>query len=122
MTRTHRAIRLPCNFPRDLPTIFFMKYVPHVEAAMGSFRTIPGCDCTTFIRVSDVHALDTSMLEGETKARAGNCFSCHAIDHERVGPAYDEIAKRYAGQGDPIVAALVKKAKKAVPATGATCP
>jgi cytochrome c len=87
-------------------------------AVLGLFL---GVTAPLFIHVSDVNALDTSMLEGETKARASDCFSCHVIDHERVCPAYDEIAKRYAGQCGAIVAALVKKVKRAVPATGATC-
>jgi cytochrome c len=29
-----------------------------------------------------------------------DCSSCHAVDHDVVGPAYSAIAKRYAGQAD----------------------
>lgn len=79
-----------------------------LRAVLGLFL---GVTAPLFIHASGVHAADAKMLEGETKARASNCFSCHAIDHKRVAPAYDEIAKRYAGQGDAIVAALVKKVK-----------
>jgi cytochrome c len=32
--------------------------------------------------------------------QASDCSSCHAVDHQVVGPAYNEIAKRYAGQTD----------------------
>lgn len=32
--------------------------------------------------------------------QASDCSSCHAVDHEVVGPAYSEVAKRYAGQKD----------------------
>ncbi|MBS0430923.1 MAG: c-type cytochrome [Proteobacteria bacterium] len=42
-------------------------------------------------------------------AKASDCFACHAIDHKVVGPAYDEVAKRYAGQGDAAVDKLAKK-------------
>jgi len=32
--------------------------------------------------------------------QASDCSSCHAVDRQVVGPAYSEIAKRYAGQAD----------------------
>jgi cytochrome c len=32
--------------------------------------------------------------------QASDCSSCHAVDHQVVGPAYSEVAKRYAGQAD----------------------
>lgn len=34
--------------------------------------------------------------------QASDCTSCHAVDHQVVGPAYTEIAKRYAGQADAV--------------------
>lgn len=32
--------------------------------------------------------------------QASDCSSCHAVDRQVVGPAYTEVAKRYAGQSD----------------------
>jgi cytochrome c len=32
--------------------------------------------------------------------QASDCSSCHAVDHQVVGPAYSDVAKRYAGQAD----------------------
>jgi len=32
--------------------------------------------------------------------QASDCSSCHALDHQVVGPAYSEVAKRYSGQAD----------------------
>ncbi|MFO1326518.1 MAG: cytochrome C [Rubrivivax sp.] len=29
-----------------------------------------------------------------------NCTACHAVDKKLVGPAYQEVAKKYAGQKD----------------------
>lgn len=49
---------------------------------------------------------------GEVKARASDCFSCHLVDHKLVGPAYQEITRRYAGKGDAVVQTLVQKIKK----------
>jgi len=36
----------------------------------------------------------------EKLIQASDCTSCHAVDQEVVGPAYNDIAKRYAGQAD----------------------
>ncbi|MES2186513.1 MAG: c-type cytochrome [Pseudomonadota bacterium] len=33
-------------------------------------------------------------------AQKNNCLACHGVDHKIVGPAYQDIAKRYAGQAD----------------------
>ena len=46
--------------------------------------------------------------DAEKLIQASDCSSCHAVDHEVVGPAYSAIAKRYAGRPD----ALAKLAGK----------
>lgn len=33
-------------------------------------------------------------------ATAKNCMACHAVDKKVVGPAYKEVAAKYAGQKD----------------------
>ncbi|TDK67998.1 c-type cytochrome [Sapientia aquatica] len=33
-------------------------------------------------------------------AKSKNCMSCHAIETKLVGPAYKDVAKKYAGQKD----------------------
>lgn len=33
-------------------------------------------------------------------AKSKNCLSCHAIDKKVVGPAYQDVARKYAGQKD----------------------
>jgi cytochrome c len=35
-------------------------------------------------------------------ANAKNCMACHAIDKKLVGPAYKEVATKYAGQKDAV--------------------
>lgn len=44
-------------------------------------------------------------------AKKSNCMSCHAVDKKLVGPAYQEVAKKYAGQADA-VKKLSEKVKK----------
>jgi len=43
-------------------------------------------------------------------AKKNACMACHAVDKKLVGPAYQEVAKKYAGQQDA-TAALVKSIK-----------
>lgn len=44
-------------------------------------------------------------------AQKNACLACHAVDKKLVGPAYQEIAKKYAGQKDAetMLAASIKK-------------
>ena len=35
-------------------------------------------------------------------ATTKNCMACHAIDKKLVGPAYKEVAVKYAGQKDAV--------------------
>lgn len=36
-------------------------------------------------------------------AQKQSCLACHTVDKKLVGPAYQEIAKKYAGQADAAV-------------------
>jgi cytochrome c len=48
---------------------------------------------------------------GEQLTKGSDCFSCHAADHIIVGPAYNAIAKKYAGQPDA-VSRLVRRIRE----------
>jgi cytochrome c len=39
---------------------------------------------------------------GMALAEKKNCMSCHAIDHKVIGPAFRDVATRYAGQPDAV--------------------
>ncbi len=45
-------------------------------------------------------SITAPALADLTLAKSKNCMSCHTIDKKIVGPAYLEIAKKYAGQKD----------------------
>lgn len=81
--------------------------MPHLTSRI----TFSLCMLFTFASFA-CHAASTQMPLGEAKAKASDCFSCHAIDHKLVGPAYQEVAKRYAGKGNAVIATLVQKIKK----------
>ena len=35
-------------------------------------------------------------------AKKSNCMACHAVDKKVVGPAYHDVAKKYAGDKDAV--------------------
>lgn len=39
-------------------------------------------------------------MADDALAKANNCMACHAVDKKLVGPAYKDVAKKYAGQAD----------------------
>ena len=38
----------------------------------------------------------------EALAKSKNCMACHAIDKKVVGPAYKDVAKKYAGDAKAV--------------------
>ncbi|PKO62485.1 MAG: cytochrome C' [Betaproteobacteria bacterium HGW-Betaproteobacteria-18] len=40
----------------------------------------------------------TPALADQALAQKKNCMACHAVDKKVVGPAYKDVAKKYAGQ------------------------
>jgi len=45
-------------------------------------------------------ALAAPAFADQALATAKNCMACHAVDKKLVGPAYKEVAAKYAGQKD----------------------
>lgn len=43
-----------------------------------------------------------SSLANEALARKSDCFGCHAVNVKLVGPAYKDVAAKYAGQEDAL--------------------
>lgn len=44
--------------------------------------------------------LSQSAFASKELAQKNACLACHAVDKKLVGPAYQEVAKKYAGQKD----------------------
>ncbi len=51
-------------------------------------------------------------------ATAKNCMACHAIDKKMVGPAYKEVAAKYAGNKDAVKMLAEKIQKGSTPGKG----
>lgn len=45
-----------------------------------------------------VHADTLSMQDGTDLAKRSACLACHQVDAKRVGPAFVQIAQRYASE------------------------
>ena len=50
-------------------------------------------------------------VDGETLFKSKTCVACHMVDAKMVGPAYKEVAAKYAGQADAS-ATLTKSIKE----------
>ena len=56
-------------------------------------------------------AVTAPALADEALAKAKKCTTCHAVDKVKVGPSYNDIAKKYAGQkdaADKLSASIIK--------------
>lgn len=56
-------------------------------------------------------AATSPAFADEALAKSKNCMACHAVDKKVVGPAYKDVAKKYAGDAkaaDMLAAKIVK--------------
>jgi cytochrome c len=53
----------------------------------------------------------TAMADAEALAKAKGCFACHDVNAKKVGPAFKDVANKYAGKPDA-VANLSERIKK----------
>lgn len=60
--------------------------------------------------------ISTPAMANMDLAKKSNCMACHAVDKKMVGPAYQDVAKKYAGQKDAVkkLSAKVKAGGKDV--------
>jgi cytochrome c len=47
-------------------------------------------------------AVAAPVFANQDLAQKKNCMACHAVDKKLVGPAYKEVAAKYAGQKDAV--------------------
>ena len=53
-------------------------------------------------------AATSPAFADQALATAKNCMACHAVDKKLVGPAYKDVAAKYAGQKDAVDKLAVK--------------
>ena len=54
--------------------------------------------CGVVLSASSIRPAQASAELAQQKA----CLACHAIQHNRVGPAYSQVAQRYATRPDAV--------------------
>lgn len=47
-------------------------------------------------------AVSAPAIADEALAKSKNCMACHAADKKLVGPAYKDVAKKYAGDAKAV--------------------
>ncbi len=58
--------------------------------------------CVLALAVALSLPVANSAFADQALATAKNCMACHAVEKKLVGPAYKEIAGKYAGQADAV--------------------
>lgn len=62
------------------------------------------------LSLASTFAVTMPAFADQALATAKNCMACHAVDKKVVGPAYQEVAKKYAGDkgaADKLAAKIV---------------
>jgi len=64
--------------------------------------SMPKLSRALLLALSSTALVGTSLpgFANEALARKNDCLGCHAVSTKLVGPAYKEVAARYAGQAD----------------------
>lgn len=62
------------------------------------------------IAIALLSMVATGVYANTALAQKSGCLACHAVDKKLVGPAYQDVAKKYAGQADA-EAQLIKNIK-----------
>jgi cytochrome c len=64
-----------------------------------------------FFALAALAAVSAPAMADEALAKAKNCMACHATDKKLVGPAYKDVAKKYAGDAKAadMLAAKIQK-------------
>ncbi|WP_027996027.1 c-type cytochrome [Simplicispira psychrophila] len=52
----------------------------------------------TLITLAMTLSVAAPAMADQALATSKNCMACHSIDKKLVGPAYKDVAKKYAGQ------------------------
>lgn len=53
-------------------------------------------------------AMAAPTFANQTLAQQNGCMSCHGVDRKMVGPAFKDIAKKYAGQPNAVTNLMAK--------------
>jgi cytochrome c len=101
-------------FPRQLKVIKMRTLNPQKPVRKGTKAMKKGLFAVAMAAALglSVHA-NAAVDEAKAKALAQqkNCMTCHAVDKKLVGPAYQEIAKKYKGNAGAVADLTTKVIK-----------
>ena len=63
-------------------------------------------------------AVSAPVFADQALATSKNCMACHAVDKKMVGPAFNEISKKYVGDADAAKKLATTIQKGSVPGKG----
>ena len=86
--------------------IFFSLLTLFVLAACGGNESSTPKPAET--KTNDI-TKNPDYEKGLEIASKNDCFTCHQVDDKLTGPAYRDVANKYAGMPDTIVTHLAKK-------------
>ncbi|MDZ4355513.1 MAG: cytochrome C', partial [Variovorax sp.] len=61
-----------------------------------------------FLIMAAMTSLAAPAMADEALAKSKNCLACQAVDKQLVGPAYTDVAKKYAGDAKAVDALSTK--------------
>lgn len=65
----------------------------------------------TLLIMAAMAAISAPAMADMALAKSKNCMACHAVDKKLVGPSYQDVAKKYAGNAgaaDMLAAKIIK--------------
>jgi cytochrome c len=65
----------------------------------------------TAVTVAALATAGIATAGGEDDAKKAGCLGCHAVDTKKMGPAYKEVAAKFAGKKDTDLVVAIKAAK-----------
>ncbi|HUM97480.1 MAG TPA: c-type cytochrome [Chitinophagaceae bacterium] len=74
----------------------------------GPVQTEPSTEATTTTPSNDPSS-NPDYQKGMELIAKSDCLTCHKVDEKLIGPAYSEVAAKYAGMSDTIVNHLAHK-------------
>ena len=75
---------------------------------------------STFLALVAAVSVTAPAFADQALATSKNCMACHALDKKVLGPAYKDVAKKYAGQKDASAQLVTKVMKGGSGVWGAT--
>jgi len=97
-----RSLRQPAQAPAVILMVAERRFAAIRRSVMNSYR---------FATIVTACMLSSPAWANPELAQKKNCMACHSVSQKVIGPAYKEVAAKYAGQADA-VAKLVPKVMK----------